>query len=94
MEQYTQQQLAAAIKADPSKAAVYRAIYKTDTRDSVVESVQALNSMFNLGDSNAMSNTHKLKLLVSTLRDSDAAAMGIDLHKRTIRDRLRAKLRK
>jgi len=92
MEEHNRQLLREATKAEPAKADVYRTIYKKDTRDTIVEAVQSINSMFDLGDSNMMSQTQKLKRLVSTLRDSDAIAMGLDLKKRTVRDRLRAKL--
>jgi hypothetical protein len=92
MEKHTQQTLAAAIDKDPNRAVLFKSIYGKDTKDSIVESVQSMNTMFNLGDKNMMSQTHKIKLIASTLRSKDAIAMGIDLEKRTVRDRLRAKL--
>jgi len=92
MEKHTLRVLSEAAKAEPAKADVYRTVYKKDTRDTIVEAVQSINSMFNLGDSNMMGQTQKIKLLVSKLRSNDAIAMGIDLEKRTVRDRLRAKL--
>ncbi len=92
MEKHTRRVLSEATEAEPAKADVYRTIYKKDTRDTIVEAVQSINSMFNLGDKNMMGQTHKIKVLVSKLRSNDAIAMGLDLEKRTVRDRLRAKL--